>query len=107
MSAARIRKLNDAFRTTMTGGRVLMTAGVDALPSDVKAMVVRWVATFSDFSAANDPYGEHDFGNFELAGRKFFWKIDAYDSAMEFGSEDPADPAKTTRVLTIMLAAEY
>src|SRR3954454_7957641 len=50
---------------------------------------------------------EHDFGNFSLAGRKFFFKIDYFDVSMEFGSEDPADPAKTTRVLTIMLAEEY
>src|SRR5205809_590344 len=103
MSADKIRALNDTFRTTMTGGRVLMTAGVDALPSDVKAMAVRKMATFTEFSPDNDPYGEHDFGNFELAGQKFFWKIDYYDAAMEFGSEDPADPAVTTRVLTIML----
>ena len=91
----------------MTGGRVLLTAGVDALPSDVKAIVIRRVATFSDFNPDNDPHGEHDFGNFEIAGRKFFWKIDYYDAAIEFGSEDPADPSKTTRVLTIMLASEY
>ena len=106
---AAIRALNDAFRTTMDHrlGRVMMTAGVDALPSDVKAMVIRRVATFSDFNADNDPHGEHDFGSFELSGHKFFWKIDAYDANMEFGSENPADPNVTTRVLTIMLAEEY
>jgi hypothetical protein len=76
MSGERIRELNDAFRTTMSGGKALLTAGVDALPSDVKAMVIRKVATFSDFTADNDPHGEHDFGSFELTGRKFFWKID-------------------------------
>src|SRR6266446_9161064 len=106
MSAEKIRKniqqLNDAFRTTMTGGRVLLTAGVDALPSDVKAMGIRRVATFSQFTADNDPHQEHDFGSFTLAGRKFFRKLDYYDLAMEFGSEDPADPSKTTRVMTIM-----
>jgi Protein of unknown function (DUF3768) len=107
VSAEKIRELNDAFRTTMTGGKVFLTAGVDNLPSDVKAMAIRTVATFSQFTPDNDPHGEHDFGSFTLAGRKFFWKIDYYDAAAEFGSEDPADPAKTTRVLTIMLAQEY
>src|SRR5713101_9405718 len=89
MSAEKIRELNDRFRTTMTGGRVMMTAGVDALPSDVKAMVIRRVATFSEFTSDNDPHKEHDFGNFTLAGRNFFFKLDYYDLAMEFGSEDP------------------
>jgi len=70
---------------------------VDALPPDVKAMVIRRVATFTEFTPENDPHSEHDFGSFALAGRKFFWKIDYFDAAMEFGSEDPADPSKTTR----------
>jgi hypothetical protein len=107
MSAEKIRELNDRVRSTMTGGRVMMTADVDALPSDVKAMVIRKVATFSDFNADNDPHAEHDFGSFEVAARKFFFEIDYFDAAMEFGSEDPADSAKTTRVPTIMLAEEY
>jgi len=87
-----IRQLNDQSRTTFEGGRVTMTAGVDALPSDVKAMAIRKVATFSDFTPNNDPHGEHDFGSFDLAGQKFFWKIDYYDKACEFGSEDPTMP---------------
>ena len=107
MSAEKIRTLNDAFPTTMTGGRVMLTAGVDALPSDVKALVIRRVATFSEFTADNDPHLEHDFGSFGLAGRTFFFKLDYYDAAMEHGSDDPSDPTQTTRVLTIMLAEEY
>jgi hypothetical protein len=107
MSAEAIRALNDAFRKSMAGGRVVYTLGVDALPSDVKAIVIRRVATFSDFTPDNDPHGEHDFGSFEVAGRKFFFKIDYFDNELEFGSDDPADPSKTTRVLTIMLAEEY
>lgn len=107
MSAEKIRELNDAFRRSITGGRVMLTAGIDALPSDVKVMVIRRVATFSAFTADNDPHGEHDFGSIEIAGHKVFWKIDYYDKAMEYGSDDPADSAKTTRVMTIMLAEEY
>ncbi|MBZ0229711.1 MAG: DUF3768 domain-containing protein [Bauldia sp.] len=103
----RIRALNDAFRTTFTGGRVMLTASVDALPSDVKAMAIRKVATFAAFDGDNDPHGEHDFGAFDLAGHKFFFKMDYYDRRLKFGSDDPADPEKTTRVLTIMLAEDY
>lgn len=36
-----------------------------------------------------------------------FWTIDAHDRELRFGSDDPADPAVTRRVLTIMLAGEY
>jgi hypothetical protein len=107
MSAAKIRALNDAFRSTFEGGRVVVTAGVRALPADTVARVLETTRTFADFNEGNDPHGEHDFGAFELAGCTFFWKIDYYDTAIEYGSDDPADPDVTTRVLTIMLADEY
>jgi hypothetical protein len=107
MSTDRIRELNDAFRKTLRGGRAMMTSGVDELPDCVKAEALVQVAHFSDFTTDNDPYGEHDFGSFTLVGRKFFWKIDYYDQRCELGSEDPGDPEKTTRVLTVMLAEEY
>lgn len=103
----RIRVLNDNFRTTFVGGRIVMTAGVDALPLDIKARLVLAVQSFSEFSKDNDPYGQHDFGDIELEGEEYFWKIDYYDFACRHGSEDPTDPEKTTRVLTSMRADEY
>ena len=103
----KIALLNDAFRQSFSGGKVTMTSGVDALPDMVKAAALQKVATFSEITGDNDPYGEHDFGSFELCSRTFLWKIDYYDERCECGSDDPADPKKTTRVLTLMLADEY
>jgi len=107
MGTNRIRELNDAFRTTLKGGRVMVTSGVAELSDVLKSKVLMRVANFQDFTPANDPHGEHDFGSFMLLGQKFFWKIDYYDKEMEQGSKDPSDPEKTTRVLIIMLAEEY
>ncbi|MGD1083041.1 MAG: DUF3768 domain-containing protein [Candidatus Sulfotelmatobacter sp.] len=103
----KIRLLNDNFRSTFIGGRLLLTIGVSELPIDVKAKALLTVKSLKDFTIENDPHNEHDFGSFEIAGEKFYWKIDYYDSDCRYGSEDPGDPEKTTRVLTIMLAEEY
>lgn len=46
---------------------------------------------------------ERDRGNFEFEGTTVYFKIDYYDAAFEYGSEDPADASKTRRVLTIMI----
>jgi len=102
-----IARLNDEFRSTFEGGKVLMTAAVNALPAQIQAAALSAMQTFSAFTEDNDPHGEHDFGSFELAGETFFWKIDYYDETCTYGSEDPCDPDKTTRVLTLMLAKDY
>jgi hypothetical protein len=103
----RIRVLNDNFRSTFVGGQVVMTQGVDALPIDTKARVLLAVQSFSNFTKDNDPHREHDFGSFNVEGETYFFKVDYYALDMEAGSEDPADPNVTTRVLTIMRADEY
>ena len=64
----RIRVLNDDFRTTFIGGRVVMSAGVADLSFGMKAQVMLKVQCFVEFNENNDPYGEHDFGSFEVAG---------------------------------------
>jgi hypothetical protein len=104
---AGIRTLNDTFRRTFAGGKVLMTASVQALPADLVASALDRVRSFNEFTEDNDPHDEHDFGSFDIDGQKFFFKIDYFDRRLEFGSEDPSDPARTARVLTLMLAADY
>jgi hypothetical protein len=106
-SAERVRALNDAFRRTFVGGMVMITAGVEALPLEQRRSLLQKVRAFDAFSEDDDPHGEHDFGAIEEGGVRYFWKIDSYDRTTEFGSPNPADPAVTTRVMTIMRADEY
>jgi hypothetical protein len=103
----RIRDLNDSLRRTFTGGRVVMTASVQSLPADTVALALTKMRAFNEFTPDNDPYGEHDFGSFQAGGEQFFWKVDYYAPDMQHGSEDPSDPKKTSRVLTLMLADDY
>ena len=102
-----IKTLNDNFRKTFTGGRVLLTAGIDSKPADDIANIMLLVQNFNNFTPDNDPYSENDFGTFDYKGEKILWKIDYYDLNYEFMSENPADSTITNRVLTIMLAEEY
>jgi Protein of unknown function (DUF3768) len=104
---SKIALLNDELRRTFTGGKVVMTDGVAALPENDLARLLANVRSFNEFTNGNDPYGEHDFGSIELEGVTYFFKLDYYAPDMDGGSEEPADPTKTTRVLTIMRADEY
>ncbi len=108
LATKRIAELNDLARTAMgVASRLVQTAGISALPAADQSRIRELVETFDAFTPGNDPHGERDFGCIEYNEGRVFWKIDYYDKACEYGSEDPADPAQTTRVLTIMLAEEY
>ena len=103
----RIRELNDDLRHHLIGGGAVITPGIAALGQKAVDRIVHAIAAFDDFCHANDPYKEHDFGSFEVEGERIFFKIDYYDRALTHHSPDPADPAVTERVITIMLADEY
>jgi len=58
------------------GGKLFVTQAIAALaPSEIAALV-QAVREFDDFTRANDPHGQHDFGSLSVAGQTFFWKID-------------------------------
>lgn len=105
-TVAIIRALNNTFRQTFRGGRVMLTSGINNLDNETKLEITKLVQGFSAFTNDNDPHGEADFGAFDFLGDKIFWKIDYYDKALEYGSENPADASVTTRVLTIGLMWE-
>ena len=102
-----IRSLNDRFRQTFTGGAVVITAGIAALYETTRQRIFAAVQQFDDFDEDNDPWAEHDFGTVEIDGERVFFKLAYYDLTRAMHSEDAADPTKTERVMTIMLADEY
>jgi hypothetical protein len=102
-----IRCLNDTFRTTFTGGQIMLTRGIIALGGEAQRIILERVRAFDEFHTGNDPHGEHDFGAFEHAGDTVAFKIDYYDLALAHGSENPADVTITRRVMTIMLLEEW
>lgn len=120
---ARIARLNDLARKAMgVACTAVATQGFCALPAADQSRVRELIETFGAFTPDNDPYGERDFGAiyqgrdgrwttaYPVQGdpvETVFWKIDAYDRALQFASDDPANPAVTRRVLTMMLTSEY
>ena len=107
--AERIARLNDRLRRYGIGGTIVVTRSVaDHTKLQIETIMLA-LASYDAFDADNDPHGERDFGDLEVAGTSLLWKIDYYarGSQFRYGSEDPADPAKTERVLTIMLPEDW
>ena len=102
-----IKTLNDNLRKHLIGGRVMLTAGINAKSQDDIARILSKVRHFNNFTQDNDPYDEHDFGSFDYKGEKIFWKIDYYDKNYQYLSDDPSNPDVTNRVMTVVLASEY
>ena len=113
---ALIAEQNDRFRTTWGAdftipGQIVMTRGVAALSYDAQVAIMVEVMQFKTFTEENDPHGTRDFGIFTVTDDgievTLYWKIDLYDAAYQYGSEDCTNPAATRRVLTIMHPHEY
>ena len=104
---ATVARLNDLFRLTGDEGWVFLSAGVAAQTVHVKDAIVYAVRHFDAFTPDNDPRDEHDFGALTAEGLRIVWEITYYQRDLSNAASDPADPATTKRVLTIMRAEEY
>ena len=106
----KIAELNDNLRKHMWSpgrNKIVLTRGVCSLPWIEQMLLLKKVRDFNDFNKENNPYGERDFARIEHRGINYFFKIDYYDTSMEYASDDPSNSDITPRVLTIMRADEY
>lgn len=55
-----VKTLNDNLRKHLIGGRVMLTAGINAKSQDDIARILSKVRQFNHFTEANDPYDEHE-----------------------------------------------
>ena len=84
-----------------------MTRGVASLDATTQAKIIKAVGDFDKFTRDNDPHGEHDCAILSVEDYRIMFKIDYFDPTLTYASENPADPAKTARVMTIMFTDEY
>ena len=91
---AKIRALNDDFRRTFRGGRVTITAGVNALTYTVQRAVFQKIQAFDALDDERDPWDNHGFVSVEHDGQTFFAKIDYYNRDLTGHSKDATDPQK-------------
>jgi Protein of unknown function (DUF3768) len=94
---ATIIALNDQLRTTFKGGRVQITPSVYQLDDRLRGRALSVLARYNKFAADS----EHDWGTFIFAGFSFEWRIEYRGKDVTSISCDPADPDKTSRVLTL------
>jgi len=103
----RVSLLNDQFRRSFKGGRVVVSPGVEALPKADLIAVLQKVKEFDGFIPAFDPSDERDFGVFEHNGERYLFQINYYTKDMAGRSTDPGDIDKTVRILNIKKALGY
>lgn len=108
-----IARLNDRLRHGLDRtGKVVITrnclgsfADLDH-PAEVIVAQTRLMRAFRTCEFSDDS-PEHDMAWITVGDIRVMMKIDYYDTAMEWGSLDPADAAVTCRVMTIMLPEDY
>ena len=110
---SRIAALNDRCRQGLDPtGRIVITAACLATFAGEGGKVAQILAQ-AELMAAIRRYvfrpedgRERARGDLFVAGHAIRFTIDYYDLPLEWGSEDPADPLVTVRVMTIMLPSD-
>ena len=108
------RARNDAFRQSLTGGTVMLSAGVVAFGASNQARIIAAVraCTFD----TDDPFDDHSIGDLEVDVDEpgihrwpelIFFSVNAFSHAAAETASTLTTENDTALVLTIMLASEW
>lgn len=86
---------------------IVFTHAVALMPLAEQLSLRETVKILNALDEEGDSRDEHDFGEFEVGGEWYCWKIDLDDPAMERASEDAPEPDDGAHVMTILFADEY
>ena len=113
------RARNDAFRQSLTGGTVMLSAGVVAFGASNQARIIAAVRGFTGFDdgfTIGDPFDDHSIGDLEVEVEEpdihrwpelIFFRIDDLGRPATDAGASPAPATGTALVLTLMLASEW
>ena len=101
-----IRDRNDRFRSSLTGGALMLTPGALALGAGNVARILAAVRRFDDFDD-DDPTDAHDIGDLDVALDEP--GIARWSELIFFRIRDLALPGASTPslILIVMLASEW
>jgi hypothetical protein len=85
-------------RRKQVGGRFVLTVGILSKPGETVQAILQAIAEFNDFTADNDPWGEHDCGSVSVHDVDVLWKIDYYDLSLLAHSSSGHHPSDDDHV---------
>ena len=104
--AMTIKEVFNPFNKNSHGFNVNITPEV--AESEHLIEILEAVQNHRKFPKGDDPYGLHDFGAFEVDGRRWYFKFDFYeDEKMQWGWDPLDEHRRAYRLLTIMCSSEY
>ena len=119
VEVAGLRARNDLFRRTLTGGSLMLSAGVIALGAANQARIIATVRGFTGFDddgEFGDPFDDHSIGDLEVEVEEpgihrwpelIFFRVDDLAHPATGTGPSPAPSTGTALVLTLMLASEW
>ena len=105
------QELNDRLRVhgDQSIGKIVVHRHITALSGQEMMDIMKAVRTYNDWCEEKDPYGEHDYGSFEMNGETYIWKIEYYDPSYTYGVYESVrnNTKECKRLLTILPADQY